>query len=426
MSQAKKRLAVLTGGGDCPGLNAVIRAVVKTALNNGYEIFGIENGFNGLVTGRMGLMDYKDVSGILPRGGTILGTTNRDNPFKFAVEENGELVYYDKRAEIFGIENGFNGLVTGRMGLMDYKDVSGILPRGGTILGTTNRDNPFKFAVEENGELVYYDKRAEVLANLEKHGIEALVVIGGDGSLNIAARLAKECGIKVVGVPKTIDNDLPCTERTFGFDTAMAMATEALDRIHTTAESHHRVMALEVMGRYAGWIALHSGIAGGADVILIPEIPYSINSVIGKIRARQAAGKQFSIIVVAEGARPVGGEMSIARMVKGSFEPIRLGGAGEKLVREIEEKTGIESRCTVLGYLQRGGTPTPFDRVLSTRYGVAAAEACMRKEYNVMVSLQNDKIVTEPIEKVASEPRLVPVDSDIIRTGRQMGLCFGD
>ena len=242
MSQAKKRLAVLTGGGDCPGLNAVIRAVVKTALNNGYEIFGIENGFNGLVTGRMGLMDYKDVSGILPRGGTILGTTNRDNPFKFAVEENGELVYYDKRAE--------------------------------------------------------------VLANLEKHGIEALVVIGGDGSLNIAARLAKECGIKVVGVPKTIDNDLPCTERTFGFDTAMAMATEALDRIHTTAESHHRVMALEVMGRYAGWIALHSGIAGGADVILIPEIPYSINSVIGKIRARQAAGKQFSIIVVAEGARP--------------------------------------------------------------------------------------------------------------------------
>lgn len=364
MSQAKKRLAVLTGGGDCPGLNAVIRAVVKTALNNGYEIFGIENGFNGLVTGRMGLMDYKDVSGILPRGGTILGTTNRDNPFKFAVEENGELVYYDKRAE--------------------------------------------------------------VLANLEKHGIEALVVIGGDGSLNIAARLAKECGIKVVGVPKTIDNDLPCTERTFGFDTAMAMATEALDRIHTTAESHHRVMALEVMGRYAGWIALHSGIAGGADVILIPEIPYSINSVIGKIRTRQAAGKQFSIIVVAEGARPVGGEMSIARMVKGSFEPIRLGGAGEKLVREIEEKTGIESRCTVLGYLQRGGTPTPFDRVLSTRYGVAAVEACMRKEYNVMVSLQNDKIVTEPIEKVASEPRLVPVDSDIIRTGRQMGLCFGD
>ena len=177
MSQAKKRLAVLTGGGDCPGLNAVIRAVVKTALNNGYEIFGIENGFNGLVTGRMGLMDYKDVSGILPRGGTILGTTNRDNPFKFAVEENGELVYYDKRAE--------------------------------------------------------------VLANLEKHGIEALVVIGGDGSLNIAARLAKECGIKVVGVPKTIDNDLPCTERTFGFDTAMAMATEALDRIHTTAESRY-------------------------------------------------------------------------------------------------------------------------------------------------------------------------------------------
>ena len=200
---------------------------------------------------------------------------NIDDCF-YCFKENEEYIVdpYAKavtECEIFGIENGFNGLVTGRMGLMDYKDVSGILPRGGTILGTTNRDNPFKFAVEENGELVYYDKRAEVLANLEKHGIEALVVIGGDGSLNIAARLAKECGIKVVGVPKTIDNDLPCTERTFGFDTAMAMATEALDRIHTTAESHHRVMALEVMGRYAGWIALHSGIAGGADVILIPE-----------------------------------------------------------------------------------------------------------------------------------------------------------
>lgn len=362
--QAKQRLAVLTGGGDCPGLNAVIRAVVKTALNNG--------------------------------------------------------------CEIFGIENGFNGLITGRMRLMDYKDVSGILPRGGTILGTTNRDNPFKFAVEENGKLVYYDKSAEVVHNLEEHGIETLVVIGGDGSLNIGAKLAKECEVKVIGVPKTIDNDLPCTERTFGFDTAMAMATEALDRIHTTAESHHRIMALEVMGRYAGWIALHSGIAGGADVILIPEIPYNMDSIINKIKARQEAGKQFSIIVVAEGAKPVGGEMSIARMVEGSFEPIRLGGAGEKLVRDLEEKTGIESRCTVLGYLQRGGTPTPFDRVLSTRYGVAAVEACLRKEYNVMVSLQNDEIVTEPIEKVASKPRLVPIDSEIIRTGRQMGLCFGD
>lgn len=364
MAEKKRRFAVLTGGGDCPGLNAVIRAVIKTFLQNGCEVFGIYNGFNGLINGNLKLMDYADVSGILPRGGTVLGTTNRDNPFKFAVEENGEFVYYDMR-----------------------------------------------------------DK---VVENLQKHDIEALVVIGGDGSLNIAAKLARECGIKVVGVPKTIDNDLPCTERTFGFDTAMAMATEAVDRLHTTAESHHRVMALEVMGRYAGWIALHSGIAGGADVILIPEIPYSIDSVIEKIEQRKRNGKNFSIVVIAEGAKPIGGELSVARVVKGSFEPIRLGGAGEKLVREIEERTGIESRCTVLGYLQRGGSPTSYDRVLSTRYGVAAAEACLRGEYNVMVSLYHDQIVTVYIQKAASSPRLVPVDSEIIRTGRQIGICFGD
>ena len=364
MAEKKRRFAVLTGGGDCPGLNAVIRAVIKTFLQNDCEVFGIYNGFNGLINGNLKLMNYADVSGILPRGGTILGTTNRDNPFKFAVEENGELVYYDMR-----------------------------------------------------------DK---VVENLQKHDIEALVVIGGDGSLNIGAKLARECGIKVVGVPKTIDNDLPCTERTFGFDTAVAMATEAVDRLHTTAESHHRVMALEVMGRYAGWIALHSGIAGGADVILIPEIPYDIDAVIKKIEDRKAKGKDFSIVVVAEGAKPVGGELSVARVVKGSFEPIRLGGAGEKLVREIEERTGIESRCTVLGYLQRGGSPSSYDRILSTRYGVAAAEACLRGEYNVMVSLENDQIVTVYIQKAASSPRLVPVDSEIIRTGRQIGICFGD
>ena len=361
MENKKRRFAVLTGGGDCPGLNAVIRAVVKTFLQNDCEVYGVINGFNGLVN---------------------------DN-----------------------------------LKLMDYAAVSGILPRGGTILGTTNRDNPFKFAVEENGELVYKDMRERVLENLQKYDIEALVVIGG---LNIGAQLARECGVKVVGVPKTIDNDLPCTERTFGFDTAMAMATEALDRLHTTAESHHRVMVLEVMGRYAGWIALHSGIAGGADVILLPEIPYKLDSVIKKIEARKAVGKSFSIVVAAEGAKPEGGEMSVARVVKGSFEPIRLGGIGEKVANAIEEATGIESRCTVLGYLQRGGSPTPYDRVLSTRYGVAAAEACLRGEYNVMVSLYHDQIVTVYIQKAASQPRQVPVDSEIIRTGRQLGMCFGD
>ncbi len=361
---AKGTLAVLTGGGDCPGLNAVIRGVVKSALKNGYDIYGIQNGFNGLINDQMKLMTYEDISGILPRGGTVLGTTNRDNPFKFAVEEDGKFVYYDKRDT--------------------------------------------------------------VVENLKKHGIEALIVIGGDGSLNIAAELSLECGVNVIGVPKTIDNDLPCTERTFGFDTAMEVATEAVDRLHTTAESHHRVMALEVMGRYAGWIALHSGIAGGADVILLPEIPYNIDAVIAKIRERISHGKLFSIIVVAEGAKPIGGELSVARMVEGSFEPIRLGGVGAKIVDEIEAKTGIESRCTVLGYLQRGGSPTPFDRVLSTRYGVAAVEACINKNYNVMVSLHHDEILTVPIGKAAEKVRLVPSDSSIIRAARQIGISFGD
>lgn len=360
-----RRFAVLTGGGDCPGLNAVINAVVKTFLHNGCEVYGVINGFNGLVNDNLKLLTAESVSGILPRGGTILGTTNRDNPFKFVVGE-------------------------------------------------------------ENGEPVYADMREQVLENLKKHDIEALVVIGGDGSLNIGAKLARECGVKVVGVPKTIDNDLPCTERTFGFDTAVAMASEAVDRLHTTAESHHRVMVLEVMGRYAGWIALHSGLAGGADVILLPEIPYKLESVMQKILERKNAGKNFSIVVVAEGAKPEGGELSVARMVKGSFEPVRLGGVGNKVADAIEAATGIESRCTVLGYLQRGGSPTAFDRVLSTRYGVAAAEACLRGEYNVMVSLCHDEIVTVYIQKAASKPREVDVNSELIRTGKQIGISFGD
>ncbi len=365
MIDTRGTLAILTGGGDCPGLNAVIRAAVKTALGCGYDIYGIENGFNGLVFGRMRLLTRKDVSGILPLGGTVLGTTNRDNPFKFA-------------------------------------------------------------HTEKDGTITYTDERETVVHNLKERGIEALIDIGGDGSLAIGSQLAKECGIKVVGVPKTIDDDLPCTERTFGFDTAMSMATEALDRLHTTAESHHRVMALEVMGRYAGWIALHSGLAGGADVIIIPEIPYNLDAVIAKIRERQAQGKQFSIIVVAEGSKPVGGDITVARLVKDSFEPVRLGGVGEKLVRAIEQKTGIESRCTVLGYLQRGGSPTPFDRVLSTRYGVAAVEACLDHDFNVMVALKGDQIVRVPLDQAGGKTRKVPLDSELIRTGRRIGICFGD
>ena len=362
----KGTLAVLTGGGDCPGLNAVIRAVVRTCLQNGYEIYGVANGFHGLITNDMKLMDYSDVSGILPRGGTVLGTTNRDNPFHYPVGE------------------------------------------------------------DDKGELIYKDMSDIVMQSLRGHEVDCLIVIGGDGSLKIGEELSRTCGMKVVGVPKTIDNDLPCTERTFGFDTAMNVATEALDRLHTTAESHHRVMVLEVMGRYAGWIALHSGIAGGADIILIPEIPYNLDSVIAKLEERRDQGKKFSVVTVAEGAKPLGGDITIARMVKGSFEPIRLGGIGEKLARTIEEKTGIESRCTVLGYLQRGGTPTPYDRVLATRYGVAAVEAYMRGDVNTMVALKANHIVTVPIAKVASEPHLVPVDSDIVSAARHVGISFGD
>ena len=294
-------------------------------------------------------------------------------------------------------------------------------------MGTTNRDNPFKFAhIEKDGSVSYTDESETIVRNLAKRGIETLIVIGGDGSLAIGAQLSRECGVKVIGVPKTIDNDLPCTERTFGFDTAMAVATEAVDRLHTTAESHHRIMILEVMGRYAGWIALHSGVAGGADVILIPEIPYHLDAVAKKILKRQQEGKMFSIIVVAEGAKPEGGEMTVARIVKDSFEPIRLGGVGNKLAQQLEELTGIEARSTILGYLQRGGSPTAFDRVLCTRYGVAAIEACIAGNFDVMVSLHNDSIGTVPLQEAGGKPRSVTPDNEIVQAARSIGICFGD
>lgn len=364
MSDKVRTFAVLTGGGDCPGLNATIRGVAKTLLNNGCRVYGVFDGFNGLVN---------------------------DN-----IRE------------------------------LSLADVCGILPKGGTILGTTNRDNPFHMAVARNGKTEFVNMSDKVKVNFAKYGFDALVVIGGDGSLAIGAELAKKCGVNVVGCPKTIDNDILGTERTFGFDTAVSVATEAVDRLHTTAESHHRVMVLEVMGRYAGWIALHSGIAGGADVILIPEIPYQLDKVVEKVIARKAAGKQFSIIVVAEGAKPVGGELSVARLVKDSFEQIRLGGAGEKLAQAVEEATGIETRCTVLGYLQRGGIPSAYDRILSSRYGVAAAEHCLRGEYNVMMSLQGDKIVAGDLQLAGTGSRSVPLDCELINVARQLEISFGD
>lgn len=356
-------IGVLTGGGDCPGLNAVIRAVVKTAAGYGMKVWGIKNGFGGLVENQMMELDIQAVSGILPRGGTILGTTNRDNPFHYRVMQEGQVA---------------------------YQDMSG-----------------------------------QAMKNLEKAGIEALIVIGGDGSLKIGAEFA-DLGLPVAAVPKTIDNDISGTERTFGFDTAVAVATDALDRLHTTAESHHRVMLLEVMGRYAGWIALHSGLAGGADCILIPEIPYSIDSVIQKISRRQAQGKLFSIIVIAEGAVEIGGQLVGTQAAAGSTEKIRLGGAGEKLAKEIETRTGIECRCTVLGHLQRGGSPTAFDRVLATRYGISAVEALRQGKQSCMVALKQNRIIDIPVKDIAGKPHNVPVNGELIRAGRGIDICFGD
>jgi 6-phosphofructokinase 1 len=358
-----KRIGVLTGGGDCPGLNAVIRAVTKTAINEyGVEVVGFRDGFKGLV------------------------------------------------------ENDYMPL--------DLASVSGIAHKGGTILGTTNRDNPFNFHSVVDGQDYFSDESTRAIANMQELGIGGLVVIGGDGSLNIAYRFV-ELGVPVVGVPKTIDNDLSATDVTFGFHTAVTTASEALDKLHTTAESHHRVMILEVMGRYAGWIALCAGISGGADVILIPEIPYKIETVVEKIKQRHQLTKKFSIIVVAEGAAPQDGEMVVKKLVSTSHDPIRLGGIGNQLAEEIEAITNIETRVTVLGHLQRGGSPIPYDRILATRYGVAAAEQLIEGNSGVMVSLQGTSITTVTLQDAISEIRKVPLDSDMIRTGRAVGISFG-
>jgi phosphofructokinase-like protein len=358
-----RSIGVLTGGGDCPGLNAVIRAVVKTAIGKGIKVWGIKNGFGGL------------------------------------------------------IENTMDDLTV--------KSISGILPRGGTILGTTNRDNPFHYRVCQNGKVVYQDMSGKVMENLHNSGIEALIIIGGDGSLRIGAEFA-DLGVNIVAVPKTIDNDLPCTERTFGFDTAVNIATEALDRLHTTAESHHRVMILEVMGRYAGWIALHAGIAGGADCILIPEIPYTMQSVIAKISKRQQEGKLFSIIVVAEGAALLGEGMTGTSVSAGSSEKIRLGGVGEKIAAAVEQLAGVESRCTVLGHLQRGGSPTAFDRILATRYGVCAVERLLKGDKANMVALQDDEIVSIPLGEIIGKSHKVDVNCELVQDAKAVQISFGD
>jgi 6-phosphofructokinase 1 len=355
------RIGILTGGGDAPGLNAVIRAVVRSATTAGIECIGLEDSFDGLI-------DPK-----------------RSRPLTIG-------------------------------------DVTGIHPLGGTILGTTNRGNPFAYPVHtENGQVDY---SARCIDSFHRLGLQALVVIGGDGTLAIAHDFQK-LGVPVVGVPKTIDNDIEATTMTFGFDSAVAFATDAIDRLHSTAHAHHRVMIVEVMGRYAGWIALYTAIAGGADVVLIPEIPYDLAKVGAHIVTRERLGARSSIVVVAEGAKPVGGERSVK--VAGTAGHVeRLGGIAERVTAELEALTGKECRFVVLGHLQRGGSPSAYDRVLASRLGCAAVDAVQAGTFGVMVALRSPDIVTVPLEQVVGKIRNVPVDGDVVRTARDLNMCLGD
>ena len=361
MASDVRRIGILTGGGDAPGLNAVIRAVVRSATFSGIECVGIEDSFDGLID------------------------PARSRP-------------------------------------LTMRDVTGIHRLGGTILGTTNRGNPFAYPVKtETGEVDYSARCAE---NFHALGLQALVVIGGDGTLAIAHEFQK-LGLPIVGVPKTIDNDIPATTMTFGFDSAVAFATDAIDRLHSTAHAHHRVMVVEVMGRYAGWIALYAAIAGGADVVLIPEIPFDLEKVSAAIRRREQFGARSCILVVAEGACPVGGRRSI--VAPGSAVRVeRLGGIGEHISRELETLTGKESRYVVLGHLQRGGSPSAYDRVLATRFGCFAVDMVKAGKSGVMVALRSPEIVAVPLEDVVGKTRNVPLDGDIVRTARDLGMCLGD
>lgn len=360
----RKTIAILTGGGDCPGINAVIRAVTKKAiLEYGMEVIGIEDGYDGLIHNRHRKLKYDDVSGILTLGGTILGTSKTANPYRYAMKSGKKLV---------------------------FRDLS-------------------KIAIE----------------NVKRLDLACLVCIGGDGTLSIASRLFT-AGIPIVGLPKTIDNDLRGTDITFGFDSAVFIATEGIDRIHTTAESLHRVMIVEVMGHNAGWIALYAGIAGGGDIILIPEIPYDLKIVAEKVKERAGRGKRFSIVVVAEGAKPKGGNEVIQRILKESSDPIRLGGIGFVLGAQLEKITGLETRTVMMGHLQRGGSPTPFDRILATRLGTKAVDMIQNKEFGYMVGIKGDLLVKTSLLDVSKGPRAVPLTYPLIEAARSVGTCFGN
>ncbi len=357
------KLGILTGGGDCPGLNAVIRAAVKMAAGQGIETVGIRDGFKGLIEGNFLPLGPREVQGILPKGGTILGTSNRDNPFHF-------------RRVVGGVES--------------HRDESGVL-----------------------------------LQNAAAAGLERIIVIGGDGTMHIGDKLAG-LGLGIVGVPKTIDNDLAATDVTFGFQTAVETATEAIDRLHTTAESHHRVMILELMGRDAGFIALYAGIAGGADVILIPEIPFTVEGILEKVYERAKAGRHFSIVVVAEGCLYEGQAVARETNEGNDYNALRLGGIGEVLRREIMAKGGPEARNTVLGHLQRGGSPVAFDRVLASRYGVAAVEAALAGKDRHMVCLCNGEISVVELEKALERLKTVDPGGNLVATARGLGISFGE
>jgi len=358
-----RRIGVLTGGGDCPGLNAVIRAIVRTAdLEFGMEVIGFLDGYEGLV------------------------------------------------------ENRFRTL--------DSSNVSGILSLGGTILGSSNRADPFNFPVLQGEEYVHLDRSSQAVRNFDTLGLEALIAMGGDGTMAASAGMVKK-GIPVVGVPKTIDNDLFGTDVTFGFDTALSIATEAIDRIHTTAQSHHRVMVIEVMGRNAGWIALGAGLAAGGDIILIPEIPYDIGAVCDQIRHRKSEGKNFSIAVIGEGARPVGGDIVIKRRIENSPDAIRLGGISHQVCAQIEGLLNIECRVTILGHLLRGGSPSARDRILATRFGSEAMHMIARGEYNRMVGLHGTEIKSVPIEEIAGRQKKVTLDHPWVKITNSIGVCLG-
>lgn len=373
-----KKVGILTAGGDCPGLNAVIRGAVKTALYNDIEVYGFLEGYQGLL---------------------------KNNYIKLGIDE-----------------------------------VSGIIHKGGTILKSNNGTNCFAVPeLNEKGEKVFVDKSEEVAEMLKKDGFDCLIVVGGDGSLK-SARDFMLRGINVIGVPKTIDNDVPFTDVTFGFNTAVEVATEAIDRLRTTAESHGRIMILEVMGRYAGWIALSAALAGGADNCLIPEIPYDLNKVVDKINQRKKSGKNYSIIVVAEGAKPKEGSISI-KEIEGNpnnngLDSVKLGGAGAYVEKEIERLTGQTARATTLGYLQRGGNTCAYDRVLSTAYGSLAMQLAIEGKFGRMVTMLNGKLQSISLNEVAgsntqigaksSNLKLVDLNGDLVRTARRVGICFGD